>query len=305
MRRILNYLLFFPLFVFSQQESYYSLYQYNMQVINPAYAGAEAQNTFSFLNRTQWQSLDDSPRTMALAYSSNRDNNVGLGLSIVSDKIFVEKQTFAYVDFSYVLDMEETKIYLGLKAGGNFYQSSSLNLDDLNSLVDPAQKELSRFNPNVGAGIYLKNLKYWFSFSVPRLFNVKRNDDFNLGAKDRVHAYLAGGMAYGINDAFILKPSIMFRKVASLPISTDFSAFLSFQDRIDLGMSYRSNAAMSLLFFINLFNGIDMGYAYETPSNKILAGEKIQTHEVFFRIRLDKNVESKEQSESTGGPMNQ
>ena len=53
-------------------------------------------------------------------------NNVGLGLSVVSDKVFIEQQTFAYVDFSYKLDMESTQLYLGLKAGGNFYNAEQL-----------------------------------------------------------------------------------------------------------------------------------------------------------------------------------
>ena len=100
---------------YSQQESYYSLYKYNMQVINPAFAGAESDLSFSFLNRSQWESLDDSPKTMAFSFSSKRKKNVGLGISVVSDKVFVEKQTFAYIDFSYQLDMDKTKIFLGLK----------------------------------------------------------------------------------------------------------------------------------------------------------------------------------------------
>ena len=80
-----------PLFTFSQQESYYSLYRYNMNVINPAFAGAEAANMLSFTSRSQWASVQDAPRTLAFAYSTARENNVGLGLSIVSDKVFVEQ----------------------------------------------------------------------------------------------------------------------------------------------------------------------------------------------------------------------
>ena len=89
-----------PLFGYGQQESYYSLYRYNMNVINPAFAGADASNMLSFTSRSQWASVQDAPRTLAFAYSSARENNVGLGLSLVSDKVFVEQQTFAYIDFS-------------------------------------------------------------------------------------------------------------------------------------------------------------------------------------------------------------
>ena len=78
------------------------MYRYNMNVINPAYAGAEASNMLSLLSRRQWSQMEDA-NTIAFAYSSARENNVGLGLSVVSDRVFIEQQTFAYIDFSYKL----------------------------------------------------------------------------------------------------------------------------------------------------------------------------------------------------------
>jgi len=43
-----------PLFLFCQQESYYSFYQYNMNVINPAFAGAQEGDLIIILDRNQW-----------------------------------------------------------------------------------------------------------------------------------------------------------------------------------------------------------------------------------------------------------
>ena len=305
MKKLITILLLLPLFAAAQQESYYSLYRFNMQVINPAFAGAEADNMLTLLNRSQWAELDDSPRTMAFAYSSKRENNVGLGLSVVADRVFVERQTFAYVDFSYTLDMGDSKVFLGLKGGGNFYRSSSLNLEDYNTGIDPAQKEFSRFNPNVGAGLYLQNENYWVSFSIPRLFNVKRDMDINIGAKDRVHSYIGGGMNFEITEEILLKPNLMLRKVAALPISADIGTLVSFQNRIDFGASYRTNASLSFMTYINVVNGIDVGYAYETPTDVSLAGQSVKTHEIFLRIRLGEGTQTVVQETSTGGPMNQ
>ena len=305
MKKVVIILLLLPLLAFAQQESYYSMYRFNMQVINPAFAGAEADNMLTLLNRSQWAELDDSPRTMAFAYSSKRENNVGLGISIVSDKVFVEKQTFAYVDFSYMLDLGDSKVFLGLKGGGNFYRSSSLSLEDYYSGIDPAQKEFSRFNPNVGAGVYFQNPNFWISFSIPRLFNAKRDVDINIGAKDRVHSYLGGGINFEITKDILLKPNLMLRKVAALPISADIGTFVSFQNRIDFGASYRTNAALSFMTYINIVNGIDVGYAYETPTDVSLAGQSVKTNEIFLRIRLGEGTQTVEKETSTGGPMNQ
>ena len=274
---------------YSQQESYYSLYKYNMQVINPAFAGAESDLSFSFLNRSQWESLDDSPKTMAFSFSSKRKKNVGLGISVVSDKVFVEKQTFAYIDFSYQLDMDKTKIFLGLKGGGNFYRTSSINLEDYNPIIDPAQRELTRFNPNIGAGIYIKNNLYWFSFSIPRLFNVKRNQDISFGSKDRVHSYLGGGLELPLNKSLILKPMIILRKVKSLPISKDAGVFLGIKNKFDLGISLRTNSSFSAMTLFKISEILYIGYAYETPSDKSLSNLSIKTNELFLSIKLNKS----------------
>ena len=286
MKRLLFILsVLIPLFTFSQQESYYSLYRYNMNVINPAYAGALGKNVFAFTSRRQWSSMHDAPSTLAFSYSSERENNVGLGLSVVSDKVFIEQQTFAYVDFSYKLDMESTQLYLGLKAGGNFYNADPRSLTTYTA-SDPAQQQLSRFNPNVGAGAFLKGEVFWASFSIPRLFNVKReNDILAVTAKDRVHSYLGGGVDLPVGGDFFIKPSIMMRKVKGLPVTTDITGMLSWQNQFDVGISYRSSSAFSLLSVVSV-GGFDIGYAYETPTVSSLSQLNLKTHEIVLRINL-------------------
>ena len=286
MKRLLYILLLLaPILSFGQQESYYTLYRFNMNVINPAYAGALGKNVFAFTSRRQWSSMQDAPSTLAFSYSSERANNVGLGLSVVSDKVFIEQQTFAYVDFSYKLDMESTQLYLGLKAGGNFYNADPRELTTY-SPSDPAQQQLSRFNPNVGAGAFLKGELFWASFSIPRLFNVKReNDNLAVTAKDRVHSYLGGGADLAVGSGLIVKPSVMLRKVKGLPITTDFTGILSWQNQFDVGISYRSSGAFSLLSVVSL-GGFDIGYAYETPTVSSLSQLNLKTHEIVLRINL-------------------
>ncbi len=305
MKKFIYITLLLPFLGLSQQESYYSLYQFNMQVINPAFAGAEAPTMASVLNRNQWATVENAPKTTAFAFSSARENNVGLGLSVVSDKVFIEQQTFAYIDFSYRVRLgRAADLFLGLKAGGNFYNADGTGLNSYGVGIDPAQKILSQFNPNVGAGAYLKSDKYWLSFSIPRLFNAERDKDLVVTAKDRVHSYLGGGVTIGINDAFSLKPSVMLRKVQGLPVSADLTGFLSIQKRIDFGLSYRTNASMSFLAFLNVYNGLDIGYSYETPSEQMLSGISLKTHELVLRIRLGEGTQTPTNEPPSGGATN-
>lgn len=291
MRLLLICIIILPLSLSAQQESYYSLYQYNLQLVNPAYTGSDAKFSSILVNRSQWASIENAPKTTALIFSSERAKNVGLGLSLVSDKVFVEKQTFAYADFSYKLKLNvDLKVYLGLKAGGNFYSVDSSNLESYGSISDPLIKATSSFNPNIGLGAYLQGKNYWLSFSIPRLFNVQRDRDVFTAAKDKKHIYLGAGAELELSKSFIFKPSLMLRKVEGLPLNLDLTAFLSMKNRIDFGASFRTNSAYSLMVFVNIMNGIDVGYAYEAPTEKMLSGISLKTHEVVLRFRLGNDV---------------
>ena len=289
-------ILIIPNLISSQQESYYSLYRYNMNVINPAYAGADASNMLSFTSRSQWASVQDAPNTLALAFSSARENNVGLGISLVSDKVFIEQQTFAYVDFSYKLQMSgESALFLGLKGGGNFYSADPTSLVTSAQLSDPTKIRLSRFSPNIGAGAYFKAANYWVSFSIPRLFNVKRDsDNLAVTAKDRVHTYLGGGVDLPVSNGIYIKPSLMIRKVKGLPTTADITGMVSWQNQFDIGLSIRTNSSMALMSMISL-GMFDVGYAYETPTDNGLSQLNLRTHELVLRINLGESKQGDEE----------
>lgn len=278
-------LLFLPLLSFGQQESYYSFYRNTMNIINPAFAGAEEGTVFSFTSRRQWSFDEEAPNTLAFSYSSVRANKVGLGISLVADRVFIEQQTNATIDFSYQLNMETTQVYLGLKAGGNFYKADPTGLLGFAASPDPIQQAFSKFNPNIGVGALLKRENLWLSFSLPRIFKSNRTKDLAITAKDRVHTYLGGGATLPLGTNLYLKPSILLRKVKGLPLSTDLTGFISWQQKFDAGMSYRSSGAFSILSSVRVGN-FDLGYAYETPILSGLAQLNLKTHEVFLRIHL-------------------
>ena len=128
-----------------------------MNLINPAYAGSEGSHVFSLTSRNQWDTIDYSPKTTGFSYSMATNKNVGLGVSVISDKIFIENQTTLTIDFSYKLTLSnESALFLGIKGGGNSYSADPTPLEGFTNIPDPAQKTLSRFNPNMGVGFLLK-----------------------------------------------------------------------------------------------------------------------------------------------------
>lgn len=287
MKKILNFILLLPLFISAQQDAYLSLYQFNMTLINPAYAGAEGMHVISMNSRNQWSNAEDSPKTTALSYSVAGGKNVGLGISVVSDQIFIEKQTNITADFSYRLTLaNDAALLLGIKAGGNSYSADPSQLRSYRPELDPVKKPLSRFNPNMGVGFYYQSSNYWFSGALPRLFNAKRDGDVEIQSRDRIHTYLAAGAMFSFNDTFILKPHLMYRKTKGIGAVTDVGIKAVYSSRFELGLSARTGSIFSLQALVIVNENFSLGYAYDTYGDDQLSGINFKAHEIAMRFKF-------------------
>jgi len=273
--------------IYGQQEPHFAFTQFNLSLINPAYVGSQGKGVFALSRRSQWSSIDGSPESYAFTYATERNNNVGIGVSVISDKTFIEQQTFAYIDFSYKLQFSDnTRLFLGLKGGGSFYNADLTSLENFNNLNDPSKVAMSKLKPNVGIGAFLAIKNTWISLSAPRLFEVSRADEEDIYAKDRVHLYAAAGTSIALNNSISIKPSVLLRKVKGLELATEATALVSYRNRYDAGVQIRDNSSMGIFGMFSITNSIALGYAYESFLDNSLSGINVTTHEVFIRIQL-------------------
>ena len=72
---------------------------------NPAAVGTESGHNISISLRNQWlqSANNDSPQIQTLSTTHSITDRIGLGASVVSDKIFIQRQTAFFADFSYSL----------------------------------------------------------------------------------------------------------------------------------------------------------------------------------------------------------
>ena len=75
------------LLTYGQQDPQYTQYTYNMNVVNPAYAGSQGTLSIGLLARTQWVNLPGAPQTITAVIHAPVGRNVGLGLSAIADEI--------------------------------------------------------------------------------------------------------------------------------------------------------------------------------------------------------------------------
>lgn len=275
----------------AQQDPNYTMYRYNMNLINPAYAGANESIDFGINIRSQWSNIKGAPETQSFIFGSPMGKNVGLGLSVISDKTFIEKQTSVALDFSYHLKLNDAySLYFGLKAGLNSYDANTDGLVTYGIMPDSSLMNLNGvLNPNFGAGIYLKHEDYFLSFSVPKILSPDRLEEENGIATvgmDKLHLYLSGGYNFVLNESVILKPSTLIRYVEASPLSIDLTVVLEFNNYFQIGAAYRINESMSGIILFNASKSMQIGYAYETPFENSIRNIDNGTHEVMMKLRL-------------------
>ena len=254
----------------AQQDPNFTLYNFNMNIINPAYAGIKDSPEFNLVYRSQFIGIDDAPRTVSMAYSKNVGRNLGLGVSLINDKVFILKQTDVAVDISYKIQMsEQTNLYFGLKAGGGF-----VNID-LTRAYDGGDDPLflenqDFFNPHLGAGIHIQNEKFYITVSTPNFLKGKRYEKQGNTpsiAVDNSHFYIGTGVNIWLDRYLMLTPMFMMRNVEGAPNSFDMGATLDIQEKLIIGGNYRYEEMVSIYTLVKVANKLKLGAAYDITSS--------------------------------------
>lgn len=285
--------------MYSQQDSQFTQYMYNTININPAYAGSRGVMSIFGLYRNQWVGLDGAPVTMTGSLNTPISNsNVGLGLSVISDKIGPSDETSISADISYSIPTSERfKLSFGLKATANLLNIDFTKLNIYNPADPRFQNNVdNKFSPNVGAGLYFHSDKTYVGLSVPNFLETKHFDETSSGssasfvAKERMHYYLIGGHVFDLSSSIQFKPAFLTKVVQGAPLQVDLSANFLFNEKLTLGAAYRWDAAMSAMVGFQVNQGLFIGYGYDMETTK-LADYNSGSHEIFLRYELFKTVD--------------
>ena len=275
----------------AQQESMITFYKDHLNLVNPAYVGADDNASFQSSIRQQWTGIKDAPSTQAISFMSPLKNRkLAIGISFIYDKVFIEKQGFVSIDFAYQVKLsEKLDLFMGIKAGGNNYEVNTSGLETYNIVADPSLAPISRFNPNIGVGFYLKNDKYYLSLSTPRMLNTERaknEDGYATVATDRVHYYFSGGYNFLLSSSIDLVPSFMVRYVNGAPFSTDFTATTVINENLHLGATYRTDKSLAGLAKVKVSKKLMLGYAYEYSLRSELLGRANGSNEFYLKFQF-------------------
>jgi type IX secretion system PorP/SprF family membrane protein len=221
--------------------------------------------------------------------------HLALGFNLSNDKIGPLSNTSAMATFAYRIIFPTSKLSFGIQAG---VKSSDISwnefkaYDDNEPFLDINNQIEKKVVPDANFGIYYYSDKFYAGISSRQLLQnqsllVKDSAGNTQFSKLTTHFYAMTGAAFPLGENVVFRPSLLAKFVNNAPPQLDLNASFLFANTLWLGVSYRTEKAISLITEINIAQNFRIGYSYDIWMNELHAYNK-GSHEI--RLSFDINV---------------
>jgi type IX secretion system PorP/SprF family membrane protein len=278
---------FFAGSVYAQQEAMFTHYMNNTLAVNPAYAGSRDALTVTALHRSQWVGVAGAPMTQTItAHTPFKRDNIGIGLSVMNDRLGPINNTSLYFDFAYRLKLDKkSTLSMGLKAGLNFLNAklNQLNLDEQND--QSFQNAGASVAPNFGFGLYYSRDRFFAGISTPRLLqnNLKPGAQPTIALREKRHYFMIAGYQFKINEHLEMKPATLIKLTAGAPVQMDLTASFIWKNFLHLGAMFRTGDALGVLAGYNISDQLLISYSFDWSYGLRTARYNGGSHEIMLR----------------------
>jgi len=294
MNRIVLFIVSFFLIInlYAQDFPIHTQYMYNKTAINPGFLGVKGKVALLLMHRSQWMHIEGAPSTSDFAFEYPFEKTA-FGMGINYDQFGPITKFTGNFQFSYNLELSyATFLSLGINAGvfQNQFDIDKLSIKDVDE--DIFLNSADEFDLNVGTGAFMYSELWYLGLSIPNL-NLQRYYKNKLSQFDKrpFHLYFMGGYNMDIGKGMMLQPSLLFRYAQHIPVSTELSLNLQWNETLTTGLAYRLNAAYSLLIGINVSRQLHIGYAFDWDQSEIRL-ENYGSHEILLRYYISKDENS-------------
>lgn len=254
----------------------FSQYLQNGLVINPAYTGSREALSALISYRYQWINVNGSPKLQSLSlHSPMKNDKVALGLKAQFMGYGATRASSIYAMYAYHLRMGNSKLSFGLQGGVDISNTDYTGIRE--TLVDQTDGVFMTTDqpyilPNVGAGAYYFNDKFFLGLSVPSFLSYRKTGTGEVQAYHAFNDYdflISAGGLITFSTEFKFKPSILVdyslqktEKLSQLDINGNFII----ADLIWVGGSYRTSEKVAVgILQIFPTQQLMIGFSYDYP----------------------------------------
>ena len=296
MRRLVLLIYLLPMFCYSQQQTQYSQYLYSLFSLNPAYAGTKNYVQALTTERYQWVGVKGAPHSQSfIIHAPLNQKKMGVGLNIYNESIGAHGVFGVFGSYSYSLRRRSSSLSFGLKGGIYSYRL----IDAMNYETENDPYGISNFQqtyiPSFDAGVHYTKKNFVIGGSVANLQESKLGkDQISGGVSNNLkrHYYLYLAYMIIMNEKCNFRPSIMFKGTKAAPSYVDLNFGFIMDDKLHLGISYRTSKSIIGMVQYYITNNIHIGYAYDYNYYLGPGLGSMGTHEILlgFDFRRAKSI---------------
>jgi type IX secretion system PorP/SprF family membrane protein len=267
---------------------------------NPAAAGDGDLMRVVGLHRIQFTGISNAPMTTYFTFSSPfviGKTKHAAGVKFLNDMYGLFSNQAVHAQYAYRQKLGKGYLSIGVDLGfvNVGFKVDSVNLDQMEGLIEDGyfvvgddaipvgggENGASGMGFDMGAGVYYSAPSWYAGVSYSHITrpNIEWSDLSSIKMIGTL--YVIGGYNWRINKTdWVLKPSAM--------VMTDFSNWdvnltmlAEVKERYRFGMGYRIAGSVNVLLGMDIINGLQLGYTYELPANKLIRGT-YGSHELYL-----------------------
>jgi type IX secretion system PorP/SprF family membrane protein len=292
-------------------------YQF-MPLFNPAFSGVESFTDAKLSYRYQWAGFGQyAPQfinlgfhlrikqPLDLSYNSSRTSNMSrtrsqripsgkrmihaVGVNLFQSSVGVVQSVGGSLTYSvhYPISVN-TKLAIGLSS---LIENRKLDITKV-SVRDPDEyynhllaSSTSQTDLNLRAGLVLYGDRFYLGASYLPLVNVAIQSSDLAMEEPFYHASIQGGLNFALNNDVAIKPSVIGLLTVSNEIMMDYNVKAFIQERIFLGLTYRSIETGVALLGFNINDIFTASYSYEMSVGQFRKFND-GSHELVLSARL-------------------
>ncbi len=270
--------------LYSQEHVDFGQYSLFQPMVNIAAAGSYTQSVISVYGRTQWTSIEGAPTKLGTHFILPFSRN-SIGISLNQETIGVHSRQVAIANYTHKVDFTgENHLAFGLGLGVEMVNSKFTEALPNESQDLSFGKDKSSIGAEMNFGIYFYGKNSYAGFSIPSLIynEIVENEGILSGntqlASKYWQYYFLGGYKFHLSNNLDLGTSSLVKLYQNAPVEVDLNTQFIIDEKLSLGISYRTKREALFLINYNFLYRMSIGYSYHSYfgiNSHLLSGHEI------------------------------